>query len=273
MTLSAKEIKAELMKLADRERASVYALFFKTGTDQYGEGDVFAGVTVPKQRVIAKRHAVKFIDSLLQKDGKGLGKILPGSFSWIQELLNDKVHECRLTALMIMVYLYKHKKSDAKLKVPLYKLYVANFKNINNWDLVDTSARDIVGAHLHEFMPEQAAGTLSAWAASKYLWTRRVSIVATHYFIGKGEFAHTSAISEALLGDRHDLIHKASGWMLREMGKKNEAALLDFLGKNGPRMPRTMLRYAIERLSPEKRRCFMEAPSESRMRPLRKLQP
>ncbi len=255
MNISSGSVKKDLLGIASKEKASVYAWFFKTGKGGYGEGDAFIGVTVPQQRVIAKKYSAQFMD---RHAGEKPEKLNSGSFAWIQELLNDKIHECRLSALMILAYLYKHKKADRRLKESAYKLYLKNFKNINNWDLVDCSARDIVGGYLHEFGHGDVLATLSVWADSSHLWTRRISVIATHYFIGRGELGPTLFISKKLLGDRHDLIHKASGWMLREAGKKSEKALTRFLDEHHKRMPRTMLRYAIERLSPEQKARYMK---------------
>ncbi len=225
-------LKANLKNLADRKRAKVSAWFFKTGKGQYGEGDIFLGITVPKMRETAK----KYLDLSLRD---------------IEKLLLSKIHEYRFVALVILVS--KFDKSDEAGKRKIFEFYVKNAKNVNNWDLVDCSAPYIVG----EYLQEKQKDILYTFAQSKNLWERRIAIVSTQAFIRKNKFGDTLAISEILLGDSHDLIHKAAGWMLREVGKKNQATLEGFLKKHYQKMPRTMLRYAIERLDAKKKQFYM----------------
>lgn len=229
---SAVDIKRALQKQADPNKALVSARFFKTAKGQYGEGDVFIGVTVPEQRQIAKR----FI-------GVGL--------SDIKKLLDSKIHEHRLTGLFILVYQFqKAKEVDRK---NIYNFYLKNKNQVNNWDLVDSSASYIVG----EFLMDQDRLKLYTLARSKNMWDRRIAIVATHAFIKKGDLVDTFKISEILLQDKEDLLHKAAGWMLREAGKKDQKKLEVFLKKHTRAMPRTMLRYAIERLPEKKRKMYL----------------
>jgi 3-methyladenine DNA glycosylase AlkD len=224
------DIRKELQRLADPEKAAILQRFFKTGPGQYGEGDTFIGVMVPQSRQVAKR----FNDLALEE---------------IRDLLYSDVHEERLVALLILVQKY------AKLqdKEKIVKFYLDNIKQINNWDLVDLSAPCILGAHLMD----KDRSLLYRLAKSNNVWERRVAIVATHHFIRNNDFADTLKIAAMLLHDRHDLIHKAAGWMLREVGKRDVAALEQFLDSHCTAMPRTMLRYAIERLPGGKKRHYM----------------
>lgn len=221
----------DLKKLSSAKKAKASSWFFKTGKGQYGEGDVFIGVTVPEQRMIAK----KYIDLELAE---------------IVKLLQNKIHECRLTALFMLVGRYKTKKDESK---KIVDLYLKNTKYINNWDLVDSSAPYILG----HYLLEKDKSILYKFAVSKDLWKRRISILSTAWFIKEGEYFDTLKISEILLNDKQDLIHKAVGWMLREVGKKSLKTLTDFLDKNRYVMPRTMLRYAIEKFSREKRMIYL----------------
>jgi 3-methyladenine DNA glycosylase AlkD len=203
--------------------------FFKSGPGQYGEGDRFLGITVPAQRKVAREFAE------LPLEG-------------IAELLASGVHEERLTGLIILTRRYET--GDEACKKACFDFYLANLAGVNNWDLVDSSAHQIVGSHLLE----RERKLLYRLAKSKNLWERRVAMIATYAFILEGESAETFAIAELLLDDDHDLIHKAVGWMLREVGKRvSPDELRRFLKKNAARMPRTALRYAIERFSPEER--------------------
>jgi 3-methyladenine DNA glycosylase AlkD len=219
-------VKKELNSLGSPAKAKSSAWFFKTGKGEYGEGDMFLGVSVPEQRKIAKRHIN-----------------LP--LSDVQSLLKSKVHEYRFTALEMLVF--KFEAVGEKDKERIFRFYLKNSHLVNNWDLVDTSAPYIVGAYLLH----RPRHVLYAYAKSKNLWQRRISIVATLAFIRDNLFSETLAISELLLADPHGLIQKAVGWMLREVGKRDEKVLKDFLEKNHASMPRTALRYAIERF-PEK---------------------
>lgn len=229
----ADEIRKELQRLSDRKTAEHSQRFFKTGKGQYGEGDIFLGIRVPVLRKTAK----KFRDSTIEES-------LP--------LLKSKFHEERLLALFLLTQIFK--KGDEKTRKAVYRLYLDNTAYINNWDLVDTSAEHIVGAYLFD----KDKQPLYDLAVSSGLWDRRISIISTFYFIRRNEFADTLNISEILLGDKEDLIHKASGWMLREIGKRDIAREEEFLKKHCRIMPRTMLRYAIERFPEEKRRGYLK---------------
>jgi len=231
-----KKLREELEKFASPKKAKVYQRFFKTGVGEYGEGDVFLGLTVPQSRTIAiKYRGLEFVD--------------------IRILLQSKMHEERLIALLILVYRFNQKdKKENKEKRRIFDFYLAHTKYINNWDLVDLSADKIVG----QYLLDKSKDILFRLARSKNLWERRISIVATYKFIKDGRYQETLTISKMLLNDQHDLIHKAVGWMLREVGKNCSQEVLEkFLKKNYQKMPRTMLRYAIERFSKEKKEIFM----------------
>jgi 3-methyladenine DNA glycosylase AlkD len=222
-----------LRSFADPETAVVLARFFKTGPGQYGEGDRFIGVKVPATRKVA-----------------GEFKDLP--LPQIESLLLSNTHEARLLALIILVGRFKT--ADDAARSLIYDFYLANTRHINNWDLVDLSAPQIVGGYLEA----RGRKPLDRLAKSGSLWERRIAVLATFWFIRQGDFADTLRIAERLLDDQHDLIHKAVGWMLREVGKRNEAALEAFLGSHCRTMPRTMLRYAIERFPEKKRRAYLK---------------
>lgn len=219
----------ELAAASDPDRARNLVWFFKTGKGQYGEGDKFCGITVPVQRKIASRY-----------------KHLP--LVDLKKLLRSQVHEHRFTALEILVFQYESGDPAAKRKI--FAFYLDNASRINNWDLVDTSAPYIVGQHLLSG-PRRILYRL---AKSKDLWERRIAIVSTMAFIAQNDLKDTFAIAALLLKDKHDLIHKAVGWMLRETGKRSQPELLKFLKHNYTAMPRTTLRYAIERLPAEQRK-------------------
>ncbi len=222
-------LKKDLRKCIKPGKAKLLSGFFKTGKGEYGEGDIFLGVMVPESRKIAQKY-------------KDL------SFAELDKLIKSKFHEERLVALFILVFQYKN--GDDRTKNKIYKFYLSHTKYINNWDLVDLSASYIVGTHLLY----QDKKILIKLARSKHLWERRIAIIATFAFIYKGESDWTFRIAEELLKDKEDLIHKACGWMLREVGKRvKESRLEAFLRLHGAKMPRTMLRYAIKRL-PEKKR-------------------
>ncbi len=223
----------ELKKFSSFKKAKTSAWFFKTGKGQYGAGDVFIGVTVPEQRVVAK----KFADLPLPE---------------ILKLLQSKVHEHRLTGLIILVEQYK--KGNEKEKAAIIKFYIKNRKYVNNWDLVDSSARYILG----DWLLKRDRKILYTLARSKNIWDRRIAIVATHAFIVKGDFADTIKISLLLADDSHDLIHKAVGWMLRELGKRDRKTLVKFLSSHRSKLPRTALRYAIEHFSPRERTLYLK---------------
>ncbi len=216
------DLRNDLKKEANKEQAVNLQRFFKTGKGEYGEGDIFYGIKVPLQRAIAKKH-------------RDL------SLSELQELLNSPVHEERLVSLFILVDQYG--KGDEKMKEKIFNFYLKNTLKINNWDLVDLSAPKIVGAHL----VNRDKSILFKLAGSSNLWEKRIAILSTMFFIKNLHFETTFKISEILLKDKHDLIHKGVGWMLREVGNKDVAEEEKFLKKYYRQMPRTMLRYAIEK--------------------------
>lgn len=227
------ELLMETEKLGNPEQAKILQRFFKTGKGEYGGGDIFLGIKVPEQKRIAKKY---------------IGLSLPK----IQILLSSKIHEHRLIALLILVG--KFKKSNEEEKANIFNFYLKNTKSINNWDLVDLSAPNIVG----EFWIDKKKKILYEFAQSKSIWEKRISIISTLSFIKKEEFDDALRISEILLKDEHDLIHKAVGWMLREIGKKNQEVLEKFLKIHYKEMPRTMLRYAIEKFDEEKRKKYLK---------------
>lgn len=225
-------LKRELARDANPERARASAWFFKTGRGEYGEGDKFIGLTVPAQRAIANRYTL-------------LG------FTDLERLLASRIHEHRFTALLILVAQYENGNAAAKQKV--FDFYLKHTHRVNNWDLVDTSAPYIVGEHL----VTRSRQVLYRLAQSRDLWERRIAMVATMAFIRRGDLSDVFAIADRLLADNHDLIHKAIGWMLREAGKQSPTEMIDFLKRNYSRMPRTALRYAIERLPEAQRRAAL----------------
>ncbi len=225
---SATRLGAELRAIASTELVSLQQRFFKTGPGQYGEADVFLGIKVPLVRALAKRHWDTDLDT-------------------IKTLLHSKYHEERLFALLLLMQLYE--RGTDKKCIAAFDLYLGNTMHINNWDLVDVSAPHIVGRHL----AARSRKVLHRLAKSSSLWERRIAIISTFYFIRNDDFNDTLTIAKTLLHDEHDLLHKAVGWMLREVGKRNLAAEETFLLQHYHDMPRTMLRYAIERF-PEKRR-------------------
>ena len=227
-----REIKSRLQKLADPETAKVLHGFFKTGPGEYGEGDVFIGIKVPPLR----RLAIEFQTATLHV---------------LQRLLKSKIHEERVLAVMILVRQFD--RGDSELRQKIYDFYLAHTRFINNWDLVDGSAPYIVGP----FLWERDRKPLYILAGSDSLWERRIAILATFYFIRRNDFADALKICAALIKDKHDLIHKAVGWMLREIGKRNQAAEERFLKKHCRTMPRTALRYAIERFPEKQRRKYL----------------
>lgn len=228
-------IRTALRVKADPKKAAFFPRFFKAGKGEYGEGDVFMGVTVPLMREVAK----EFRDAPLET---------------IEEMLADPVHEMRLTALHILVLQFK--KADADGKKAIADFYLRHLDGVNNWDLVDSSAPQILGAWL---LPKKDRSVLYRLARSGSLWRERVAIVATQELIRRGEFEDTIRIATILLHHKHDLIHKAVGWMLREVGKKDEKVLRAFLAAHAATMPRTALRYAIERMDALDRSAYMRA--------------
>jgi len=227
------ELRIKIKTLGSPEVAKTMQWFFKTGKGDYGEGDIFAGLKVPAQRKLAK----EFKDLSLND---------------IKVLLGSPVHEERLISLFILIS--KYESGDEKEKEKIFSFYLKNRKSVNNWDLVDLSAPKIMGKHL----VEKDKSLLIKLATSKNLWERRISILSTHEFIRNGKFDTTFKISKILINDKHDLIHKAVGWMLREIGKKNISAEEKFLKNSYKKMPRTMLRYAIEKFPEAKRRKYLQ---------------
>lgn len=225
-------LKKDLFGLRKPGKARGLMRFFKTGKGEYGEGDVFIGVMVPDQRLIVKKY-------------RDL------SMGQVEKLLHSKIHEHRLVALLILVDQYK--RGDDVKKKTIVDLYLKNTKHINNWDLVDLSARDITGAYYFD----KEKTVLYKLTRSKDLWERRIAALSTFYFIKKNQFKDSLNISRILLKDKHDLIHKAVGWMLREIGKRDQKTLEIFLKKYYKIMPRTMLRYAIEKLNDNKRKLYL----------------
>jgi 3-methyladenine DNA glycosylase AlkD len=228
-----KKLKQDLKKASDKKQAALLQRFFKTSEGQYGAGDVFLGIKVPIQRAICKNYGSKL------------------TLDDIQELLNDNIHEHRLCALFALVAQYK--KADEKQKKKIYRFYLKNTKRINNWDLVDLSAHKIVG----DYLLDKDRKILYKLAKSKNLWEKRISIISTFAFIAKGQLKDSIKISELLLKDKHDLIHKAVGWVLREVGKKDVKVLEKFIQKHYKDMPRTMLRYSIEKFPEKKRKKYL----------------
>lgn len=225
-------IETDLKSLENKERAIHHTRFFRTGKGDYGEGDRFLGITVPEQRKIAK----KYIDLDLND---------------LQILIQNKYHESRLTALIILVNKYR-KLTLEEEKKQIIEFYLRNTKFINNWDLVDTSA-EILGAYYED----KNKKIFKKLAKSNNLWEQRISIISTFYLIKKNEFDLTLEISQILLHHNHDLIHKAVGWMLREVGKRDLSVEISFLNKNYTTMPRTMLRYAIEKFPEDLRAHYL----------------
>jgi 3-methyladenine DNA glycosylase AlkD len=230
--LTASEAQEWLRGIGSPEVAAISARFFKTGPGQYGEGDVFIGVRVPMIRKVARDF-----------------KTLP--LSQVKVLLHSDVHEERLLALVVMVLQFE--KGDSRTRKRVYDLYFANTEHINNWDLVDLSAPHIVGRYLNS----KSRRPLYRLARSSSLWERRVAILATYHFIRQHDFDDTLKIAKMLLHDKEDLIHKAVGWMLREIGNRDLEVEENFLADHGGDMPRTMLRYAIERFPKRKRQEYL----------------
>lgn len=219
-------IKKELLKKADKKKALVLRGFFKTGKGEYGEGDKFLGVLVPEQRKIARQYVELNLEE-------------------VQKLLKSAWHEERMTALLIILYKFNKEKNENERK-KVFDFYLKNTRYINNWDLVDVTCRDIVGGYLFD----KNRAVLYKLVKSKNLWERRIAIVSTFYFIMRGEIKDVLSLSEILSADPHDLIHKATGWMLRETGKRcSRDVLISFLKKHYKKMPKVMFRYATEKLS------------------------
>ena len=229
----AKEVINALKTLATEDRRKTNEWFFKTGKGEYGYGDIFLGVTAPDLRRIAKKFSQEI------------------SLQELTELIRSPIHEVRLCALIILVNKYKKEDSDK-----IYRYYFKHLNSVNNWDLVDTSAPHIVGDYLNK-NPEKSKISLE-FSRSENLWIRRISIVSTLAFIKNNEFNKTLEIAKLLLNDDHDLIHKAVGWMLREIYKRDEVLIKRFLRQNYAQIPRTTLRYAIERMDKEERLLYLK---------------
>lgn len=232
MCMTFDEIKTEMKCLENHGKAKILQAFFKTGKGEYAEGDKFLGLTSEQIKIIAKQYK-----TLELKD--------------IQKLLNSKTHEHRMVALRILTLQYK-KNKDA-----IFNFYLKNTKNINNWDLIDVTCPHIVGKHLLN-KDNKSKDILYQLAKSNNLWEKRIAIISTYAFIKNNQFEDTLKISEILLNDSHDLIHKAVGWMLREVGNRNQEAEEQFLKQRCKTMPRTMLRYAIEKFPEDLRQKYLK---------------
>lgn len=231
--MTAKQIRQELETYIDPVKKEYLPKFFKTGKGQYGEGDKFLGVVVPNTRLVAKKH-----------------KDVP--FEVVKDLMYSEYHECRLCGLLMLVERFK--KSDEQQRKEIYDFYLSTTERINNWDLVDLSAPYIVG----EYLKDKSREDLYRLADSDLLWEQRIAVVATVTLIRNNDLTDIYALSEQLLRHKHDLMQKAIGWMLREAGKKDKDRLLAFLEKYRLEMPRTMLRYSIEKFTEEERKHFMK---------------
>lgn len=230
--MTSQDVQSSLRALATPKKAEASARFFKTGPGQYGEGDVFVGVTVPEQRLVAKG----FRDIPL---------------IYIEKLLQSEVHEDRFTALIILVSQFQ--RVDESGRNAVAQFYLMHRARVNNWDLVDASASYILGPWLEN----EDRKVIYDLAASNALWDKRIAVLAAGYYIRNDDFTDIFALADLLMADPHDLMHKAIGWMLREVGKKDRQALEDFLKPRYSKMPRTMLRYTIEKFEPEVRRAYL----------------
>jgi 3-methyladenine DNA glycosylase AlkD len=227
------EIENKLRRIGDPQKALILRRFFKTGPGEYGEGDVFVGLKVPEIRKLVREYqALSLSESI--------------------KLLHSPIHEVRLLALLILVRASQREGPDRQKEI--CRLYLANSRQVNNWDLVDLSAPSIVGPQIKNL----GQARLHSLAASRLLWDRRIAIMATFHSVKNREFSDTLDISELLLGDREDLIHKAVGWMLREIGKRDQKTEEAFLKIHYRSMPRTMLRYAIERFPESLRQRYLK---------------
>lgn len=229
------EVSKELLLMRDPEKAAVLKRFFKCGRGEYGEGDKFLGITVPRQRKVAKENRS-------MSEGE------------VRRLLMSGYHEFRLTGLLIVTYAFRETDEDGKSR--WYEFYLRNVGRIDNWDLVDVTAPIVVGEFMADH-PEELA-RLESLAASKNLWERRIAVLATFALLRRNEFGPTLDVARMLLRDEHDLIHKAVGWMLREVGKRDRGVEEVFLREHATVMPRTMLRYAIEKFPPDLKKAYME---------------
>ncbi len=230
--MNSRDIERKLLEMANEEKAVILRRFFKTGPGQYGEGDIFLGITVPQLRKFTRECVKTSLDECMK-------------------LLKSPVHEHRLLALFLLIRTYAQ--GNMRVQERIFKLYLKHTRYVNNWDLVDLSAPHIIGNHLHD----KQRHILYHLAESNSLWERRISIIATLHFIRKKDFADTLRISEILVSDEHDLIQKAVGWMLREVGKRDIKREQQFLARYYRHMPRTMLRYAIERFPERLRKRYL----------------
>jgi 3-methyladenine DNA glycosylase AlkD len=231
--MKALDVKRRLEQIGNKKQAAVSQRFFKTGPGEYGEGDIFLGIRVPVLR-------------------KLVGECQNLPVTEIEILLQSPIHEERQLAIFLFVHIFK--KGDDDLKKNIYNLYLASTEFINNWDLVDASAEHIVGAYLLN----KNKRPLHRLAKSTHLWERRIAIMATFHFVKQHQFSETLKIASMLLSDRHDLIHKATGWMLREIGKRDLKTEKKFLKEHYKKMPRTMLRYAIEKFPERQRQRYLK---------------
>ncbi len=227
-------IKKDLQSYIDPEKAAHLPRFFQAFPGGYGEGDLFLGVTVPSQRKVSRKYSKAI------------------TMDELKELLSSKYHEHRLTAIFMLVLKYERAKTGQEQK-QLVDFYLSNLSAVNNWDLVDSSAYKILGPYLYE----KNKSLLYEFAVSNNLWKQRIAIITTYYFIKKDEYIHTFKLADLLINHEHDLIHKAVGWMLREVGNRNFEEEFNFLVPRYKQMPRTMLRYAIEKFEPELRKDFL----------------
>lgn len=228
-----KDIQVKLQTLSNPKQAQTLQKFFKTGPGEYGEGDRFLGIGVPELRKLAKAYY----------------HISPGA---VTRLIASKIHEKRMLALLIL--LVKFKRGDDEKRKRIYKFYLKNVRFVNSWDLVDVSAASIMG----DYLKDKSKAPLYQLAKSKNMWERRIAIIATLAFIKQGKFSDSLEISKMLLGDKEDLIHKAVGWMLREIGKREPVIIETFLKEHYKMLPRTTLRYAIEKFPENKRQRYLK---------------
>lgn len=224
----------ELKVASSPERAKILQRFFKTGPGEYGEGDVFLGIKVPQIRSVVKKY-------------RGIGS------REVRKLLSSKFHEVRMAGVLLLVE--DMRKADVNARKNIFETYLKNRNGINNWDLIDLSAPTVVGEYLLSAPKEKIV--IKKLSEEKNMWSRRIAILATFAFIREGKFGDTLALAKKYLSDKEDLTHKATGWMLREVGKRDKKTLVRFLDQYASVMPRTMLRYAIEKFSPPEREYFM----------------
>ena len=232
--MSVQDIRKELENLGSSAEAKNLMRFFKTGPGEYGEGDLFRGIRVPVIRKLVKKYKNTTLQSA-------------------EELLSSPFHEDRLFALLMLVDKYQNA-ADDKSRRAIYTLYINNMRFINNWDLVDLSAHHVAGAYLRN----RSKSPLTRLAKSKILWERRIAVISTYHYIKNGEFGETLRIADILLSDTEDLIHKAVGWMLREVGNRDLSVEEEYLKPRYNIMPRTMLRYAIEKFPAQKRKAYLK---------------